>query len=260
MARFTVDFYSNSLRRPVQFKIFIPNDFSNEWKPEQKSKKMRTIFLLHGYRCGPENWVGENLATLYNFALVMPNGENGFYLNGLSSGHDYETFVGVELVDYVRKTFGLAKSPDETFVMGFSMGGFGALHTAFAYPETFGKTVALSSALIIHSTSKMKKGEDNGMANYDYYRECFGELGNLENSRNNPEILIEEILKNKKRMPKIFMACGEQDFLLEENRSFHKFLSEKNVPHIYLESPGGHDFTFWDEYVKKFLPMLIDER
>lgn len=62
-------------------------------------------------------------------------------------------------MDYVRRVFRLAKDGSETYIMGLSMGGFGALHTAFAYPETFGKVAALSSALIVHEVAGMSEGK-----------------------------------------------------------------------------------------------------
>ena len=261
MAHIQVEFYSNCLCRPVQFKMLVPNDFNDHWQPEQKRKgqRMKTLFLLHGYTGAAGNWVPEYLATLYNFAIVMPNGENGFWIDGISTGHKYGSFVGVELVDYLRKTFQLAMSPDETYVMGFSMGGFGALRAALAYPERFGKVAALSSALIIHSKARMKPGDPDTHANYEYYRECFGDLETVEQSRNNPEVLVDELLAAHREPPQIFMACGTEDFLLEQNRQFHGFLEGRGVPHRYFESRGGHNTAFWDEYAKKMVELMFEE-
>lgn len=45
--------------------------------------------------------------------------------------------------------------------------------------------------------------------------------------------------------------------MLENNRQFHKFLDTNNIPHVYLESGGGHDMTFWNEYVVKFTDMMF---
>ena len=56
------------------------------------------------------------------------------------------------------------------------MGGFGALHTGLAYPDTFGKVAALSSAFIHHEVAKMEPGGGNSVANYEYYRQCFGDV------------------------------------------------------------------------------------
>lgn len=57
------------------------------------------------------------------------------------------------LVDYLRRTFGLATRADNTYIMGLSMGGFGALRTGFYYPEIFGRIGAMSSALIVHEVA-----------------------------------------------------------------------------------------------------------
>ena len=253
MANINVKFFSNALNRKVSFDMYIPND-----SPEEKSRKMKVLFLLHGYTGDAWNWVPEHLAQKYNFAVVTPNGENGFWLDGLSTGHKYCTFVGSELVGYIRRTFGLALTPDDTYIMGLSMGGFGALHTAFTYPENFGKTAAMSSALIIHEIAKMKPGDDNGMANYAYYRECFGELETVEESDSNPEVLVKR-LKEKGSIPAIFMSCGTEDFLIENNRQFHSFLQDIDVPHTYFESKGSHDMDFWNEYTEKFVELMFGE-
>ncbi len=145
MAYFTVRLFANSLRRRTTFEMFIPNDIREDIPHEEKKGKIKTLFLLHGYTGDAGNWVPEYIAEKYNFAIVMPTGENAFWLDGISTGHNYCTFLGEELVNYVRKTFGLAMSADETCIMGLSMGGFGALHTAFRYPDVFGKTAALCS-------------------------------------------------------------------------------------------------------------------
>ena len=146
---------------------------------------------------------------------------------------------------------------EDTYLMGFSMGGFGALHTALAYPETFSKTAALSSALIHNGVAQMKEGEANEIANYDYYRMCFGDPDKLAESDNNPEYLIKKLIAAGKKIPEIFMACGTEDFLLEPNRAFHKFLEDQKVEHVYLESKGIHDMKFWQEYAEKFIPMMF---
>ena len=97
--------------------------------PKYSENSTKTLFLLHGYTGDAENWVPEYLSDKYNFAVVIPSGENSFWLDGRSTGHQFCKFVGEELVDYVRRVFRLAKDGSETYIMGLSMGGFGALHT-----------------------------------------------------------------------------------------------------------------------------------
>lgn len=262
MAFFNIEYYSNTLNRATSFKMIIPNDPRKSEDSEKKltsfqKRPMKTLFLLHGYTGKGDNWVPENLCEQYNFAVVCPTGENGFWLNGLSTGHAYQTLVGEELIEYVRKTFNLAKKRDDTYIMGMSMGGFGAFHTALAYPEVFSKTAALSSAFIHHEVANMKPGSSNPIANYDYYRECFGEPKKLLRSENNPETLIKKLIKENKKIPEIFMACGTEDFLIEPNRAMHKYLEKHKVNHVYWEDSGIHDMIFWQKCIQKFIPIMF---
>ncbi len=261
MAHLQIEFYSNCLCRTVTFKMILSNDPSDGWQPPQKRADlpMKTLFLLHGYTGSPYNWVPEHLATLYNFAIIMPSGENSFWVDGLSTGHRYGTFLGEELPAYVEKTFRLTLSPEDTCIMGLSMGGFGALHTALAWPDRFGKVAALSSALILHDKTHMKPGDPDTHANYEYYRECFGDLETAPQRRVNPEVLVDELLAARRPLPQIFMACGTEDFLLENNRRFHRFLTDRGVAHQYFESPGSHDDKFWDEYAVKMVHLMFGE-
>ena len=260
MASFQIRYYSNCLRRCVSFLAYLPNDPRGDVPPMEEKyadRGMKTLFLLHGYTGDAWNWVSEELAMKYNFAIIVPSGENAFWIDGLATGHQFGTFLGVELVDYVRKTFGLAMRKEDTFIMGFSMGGFGALRTALKYPETFGKAAAWSSALIVHEVAKMTPGYDNGVANYDYYRECFGEPSKVLESENNPETLVKQLKAEGKELPEIIMACGTEDFLIGPNRAMHQFLTEQGVAHIYWEDAGIHDMVFWGKCVEKFVPVMF---
>ena len=255
MAYFRIEYYSKALRRETSFEVMIPCD-PREGMPAPEGP-MRTLFLLHGYTGKAGNYVPFDLPYKYNFAIVMPSAENSFYLNGLSTGHAFQTLVGEELVEFVRKTFGLAGDPANTGIAGLSMGGFGALHTGLAYPRTFGKIGAMSSAFIHHEVARMKPGQGNEIANYDYYRECFGEPALLEESDNNPETLIRKLKAAGEKIPEIYMACGTEDFLIENNRAMHRFLEAEGVPHEYHEGPGIHDMVFWTEYIQKIVRWMF---
>lgn len=258
MANFYIELYSQCLNRPTSFKMIVPTD----QKDPEPGREMRTVFLLHGYSGKGDNWIPEDLIEKYHFAVVCPTGENGFWLNGLSTGHAFQSFVGEELVSFVQRTFGLATKRENTYVCGLSMGGFGALHTALAYPQVFSKAIALSSALIQREVAGMRPGMGNNVANYEYYRECFGEPEKLMESENAPETLVKKIIASKGAlpMPEIYMACGTEDFLLKNNREMHTFLTEQQVAHTYLEWPGIHDMKFWHEALYKFIPEVMASR
>lgn len=217
MAHLTVKYFSECLIRHTTFEMYLPNDARANLPWEQgenpyRKRPMKTLFLLHGFSGSAENYVPEYLSEQYNFAVIAPNGENGFWLDGISTGHKFCTLLGEEMPDYVHKTFGLANSAEDTYILGLSMGGFGALHTGLAYPHRFGKIGAMSSALIVHEVAGMKDGQGNEVANYEYYRECFGQPDRVLGSDNNPETLVDKLLSENKKMPEIYMSCGTEDF------------------------------------------------
>lgn len=261
MAYINVKYRSKALNRPVRFEVFMPNapDTLLPWENSKEGcRGLKTLFLLHGYSESGFNWVPEHLAAQYGFAVVIPDGENSFYLDSPATGHKFCTFVGEELPEYVERTFGLAARPEDTGVLGLSMGGFGALHTGLCYPGRFGKIGAMSSALIVREVAGMTEGTGNGVANYEYYRQCFGEPSELLGSDNDPEALVDKLLKKGEKLPEIYMCCGTEDFLLETNREFHRFLESRGAEHIYKESPGSHDMGFWSEYTAKIVKWMFD--
>lgn len=263
MAVFQVDYCSMSLRGIVDFKVILPNDLFPEMMKGNPcyARPAKTLFLLHGYSGSSKDWISgtriDELARRYNLAVVMPSCGNSFYLDAKGTGRAYCRYVGKELVDYVRSTFGIAKRREDTFIGGLSMGGFGAIHTGLAFPDTFEKIVALSPALIIHDIEKMKEGDSDRTADYYYYASVFGKLDKLENSPNNPEYQIRTLKKEGKRIPPIFCAIGTEDFLIGGNRAFKKFLDKENVPHTYIESKGIHNWDFWNEYLEESIKWLL---
>lgn len=266
MALFQVNTYSQALSRIITFHFILPNDAPVEiiGPNPNYERPTRTLYLLHGFSGSTQDWLTgsliQELSLKYNLAVVMPAGENSFYLNGKGTGRGYETFTAEELPDYCQKTFGLSDKPEDNIIGGLSMGGFGAIHTALKYPNRFGKMFGLSSALIVNSIKGMKPGSRNDIADYDYYTQIFGDPDRLDESENNPEYLVTERLKKGETIQPIFMACGSEDFLLNENHEFRDFLVKKGIDVTYKESPGIHDWKFWNEYLEPAIQWALDAK
>ena len=248
---------SPALMRPADFTVFMPDDvmFGPTDANPHYARPTKVLLLLHGYTVDNYEWLyfshPYEMAMNYNLAVVIPSTDSSFYLDRPGTGNKMGTFVGKELVEYMRKTFGLAMTPEDTIVGGYSMGGFGALHTALAYPENFGCALGLSSALIIHDIAGMKPGvpQPGVIADYDYYREVFGDLDHVEESVNNPEVLVKNLLAEGKKLPRLYMTCGDNDFLLQTNLRFRDFLAENGVDVTYVQGEGVHNFEFWNKAI-----------
>ena len=77
----------------------------------------------------------------------MPSGENSFYVDQLVPNNNFGAYIGRELVEMSRRMFPLSHRREDTFLAGFSMGGFGAIRNGLKYYDTFGYIAVLSGAL-----------------------------------------------------------------------------------------------------------------
>lgn len=264
MAIHHVRFRANSLTANGEFYLLLPDKQIPPFMANNAhyQRPIKTLILLHGYSGDCTDWLYnapvQDYMIKYNLAIVMPSGGLNFYLDKIESGRQYCKYIGEDLINYLRDTYGIAKEKEHTLIGGLSMGGFGAFHTGFAYPGCFSGIIALSSALIIHKLKDMKPGmSDPVMANYEYYIDTFGDLSKAEQSDNNPEVLFLKNKKNSIENPKIFMACGKQDFLYQDNLMMKQFLESENADFKYVESDGLHSWDFWipkcEEAIKYFL-------
>ena len=57
-------------------------------------------------------------------------------------------------------------------------------------------------------------------------------------------------LLNKKQPLALIFDCGMDDFFLEANRAIKREMDYRNIPHTYIERPGGHNWDYWREAVQ----------
>lgn len=255
MAIMQVTMLSQCLMRTVPVTVIVPSDkMPTPGMPVREDKPYKTLYLLHGVLGSTMDWlVGTRIARFAeenDLAVVMPSGENRFYVDQ-PKGHDfYGGFIGEELVEQTRKMFNLSKKREDTFIGGLSMGGYGAFRNGLKYSETFGSIVALSSAFICDTVLERTNEAELFFERRDYAEACFGELDKLAGSDMDIKFLAKQIAAEGKQFPNIYMACGVDDSLLAENDSVAALLEELGANVIYKTGPGGHEWDFWDTYIK----------
>lgn len=265
MALISANYFSKELMRIVPFQMVLPNDVPDFVQEGNVcyQRNTKTLFLLHGFTGNSMDWITgslvRELSQKYNLAVVMPSGDNSFYVDAKGTGRAYATFIGEGIVRYVVDTFCLSGRKEDMIIGGMSMGGFGALLAGLKYSDTFGKIFGFSNALIIHKIKNMQPGMQDEIADYDYYTSVFGKLDEIEESDKNPEYLIKKLKKEGKKVPPIYMACGTKDFLLEENREFSKFLKREKIDHEYHEDEGIHDWSFWNHYLESAIKWAVED-
>lgn len=260
MAIIEVNFISKCFMRTVTFNAIIPVDKFGPQAENAEQKPLKTLYLLHGIFGNYTDWVNgtriQAWAEANDLAVIMPSGENRFYLDDEKSGELYGEFIGKELVEFTRKLFPLSDKREDTFIAGLSMGGYGAIRNGLKYAENFGCVIGLSAALV-HDTWK---DADNSAPIFtfrrSYYEAVFGEYDKVKGSDKDPKALLLKLKEEGRPVPKMYLCCGTEDGLVTANRDFRDFLNENGVDLTYVEGPGKHDWVFWDTYIKKVLDWL----
>ena len=260
MAIIEVNFISKCLMRTVTFNAIIPVDKFGPQAENAEQKPLKTLYLLHGIFGNYTDWVNgtriQAWAEANDLAVIMPSGENRFYLDDEKSGELYGEFIGKELVEFTRKLFPLSDKREDTFIAGLSMGGYGAIRNGLKYAENFGCVIGLSAALV-HDTWK---DADNSAPIFtfrrNYYEAIFGEYDKVKGSDKDPKALLLKLKEEGRPVPKMYLCCGTEDGLVTANRDFRDFLNENGVDLTYVEGPGKHDWVCWDTYIKKVLDWL----
>ena len=67
--------------------------------------------------------------------------------------------------------------------------------------------------------------------------------------------LADRFLKEPQRAPRMYMACGTEDFLFDANEHFFARFG-KELPIEYHTEPGNHTWDFWDRYIERILAWL----
>lgn len=262
MAIIEADFFSKVLMRRVPFIAVLPTDRVIQGKYEELPPNgYKTMYLIHGITDDDTDWLtGTRIkfwATERNMAVIMPSGDNSFYIN-TPSGSDYGEYIGRELVEQTRRMFPLSRKKEDTFLAGQSMGGFGAIRNGLKYNNTFGSIVALSAALHI-----FEPGYDHNDQDPLGTLLPFGNMDKAAVSDKNPRVLVQELVRKKKEdpstpIPRIYMDCGRQDSLHAANMTFLQYLKENGIDVTYQDDDGVHGWDYWDKrmpYALEWLPL-----
>ena len=209
---------------------------------ENPSRKYPTLYLLHGFGDDQTAWtevgrahrIADNLIAsgqAKEMLIVMPYGHpTGLPYNQVPEGYGSQNDAAMvrdlddTLIPWVQQHYRAASEKENRAIAGLSMGGGHSIRTALATND-FAWVGAFSAA----APENAKLTE-----------------------------LAKDLGQFKSQLELFWIACGEDDFLLQRNRDFVQQLKQAGVPHQYVESPGGHNWSVWrDDYLPKFLPMLF---
>lgn len=248
MALIQLNFESETIGRTVEVMVILPVENSTQ-------NVFSTIYLLHGLMGNHMDYLNHTdilqWAMVREIAVVMPNGENSYYVDWSHPFHAYGQFIGEELVWRTRQMFPLSSQVQNTMLAGLSMGGFGALRNGLKYTDTFGYVAALSSALNIY-----EKPEQIILPQ----EKPFLNLENGSQTDKNPRWLANQcaLSKNQNNL-KLFLACGLEDPYFNLNLNFSNELQNLGFSVKFHSEHGKHDWSFWNPALKAAIDWFYDQ-
>lgn len=242
---------SKLMAREMPYRVIFPTNYSAE-----KDKRFPAIYLLHGLTGHFDNWADKtkltDYAKNYNYIIVMPEGDNGWYSDSASVPHDkYESYIIAELIPEIDKKYRTISDRRHRAVAGLSMGGYGSIKFGLKYPEMFSLVGSFSGALGAASFNEKNAGGIGKSIDA-----IFGAVEGEKRQSNDIFKIVKEMPADKiKNLPFIYLDCGTEDFLIQSNRDFAALLLEKKIPHEFRQLPGKHDWKFWNAEVNEFLEV-----
>lgn len=245
----------------VEFDVYLPEcPFGG--KPEDfylPGKELPVLFTLHGGGGTHSEWSRmtrvEELAERKGLAVVCPTMRDSDYTNMYYGAPWFDWLTG-ELYDYVHAIFPLSRDPAKNFVVGQSMGGYGAIQCVLRHPELFACAGLFSSGVGILDQIANRTGVHSGGPSSGKTLAAYGPPSEIYGSDNDSYHLAVELAKSGKPLPKIYSVCGTEDHCYPGNIKLRDILRENGYDLTWVEGPGAHTWDFWYKYLPEFLDWL----
>jgi S-formylglutathione hydrolase FrmB len=247
---------SRILKRVVHYCVYLPSGY-DVGATQHPVQRYPVLYFLHG--------LGDNEQTLFNsggwtllddlrrqhkmgdFLIVAPEGRRSFYINSADGSVRYSDFFLQEFMPYIEGKYRIRPGREWRAISGISMGGYGALRFAFAYPERFSAVSAQSGALITESPEQVDTAEKAGAPLGGVLSSVFGNPINVPHwNENNPLLLAKKNAASLKRLA-IYFNCGQDDnYGFEKGAAqLHDELQKEGVKHEYHPYPGDHSIGYF---------------
>ena len=248
---------SHILKRNVHYCVQVPGNYD---KPDAAGQPQRfpVLYYLHGLGDNEQSFSRSGGWTLIedlraqgkigDFLIVAPEGFASFYINSADGAERYSDFFLREFVPYIEKKYRVLPGREARAITGISMGGFGALRFAFAYPEMFSAVSAQSAALVLETPEQLNViAQERSPEMVDAFAPLLGNPINIAHWKANDPFTLAR--KNKAALKKtaIYFNCGQaDDFGFERGAaSLDKQLSSEGIAHEYHPYPGGHSMNYF---------------
>ena len=230
----TVEYNSTTVGATRKTLVYLPPGYSTD-------KKYPVLYLLHGIGGDEEEWhhnghpeiIFNNLLAdnkVVPMIIVLPNGRaqkndraEGNIMAAAPAFANFEGDLIKDLIPFIESKYSVKADRESRALAGLSMGGGQSLNFGLAHLETFAWIGGFSSA---------------------------------PNTKP-PEELVPDPEKAAKMLKLLWISCGDHDGLISFSQRTHRYLKEKNVPHLWHVDSGVHEFAVWKNDFYLFSQLIF---
>ena len=269
-----------------------------------RDRRYPVLFYLHGLSGNERNWVdnGSLDRTLDSLMaaghpeaiVVMPDGDDSWYTtwNTLVTSAmcaadtsrreaverycvpwpHYDDYIARDIVQHVDDRYRSIPDRAHRGIAGLSMGGYGALSLALAYPSVFGAAASHSGVLSPRllgpkpwQAPSVYAADSMGLRNastwlWRWLAPVFGR-DTIGWVARDPGRLASRVTRQVSgsgaSLPALRFDCGVDDPFIDQNRDLHATLQRLGVTHEYAEWPGRHEWVYWRTHAVESIVFLL---
>lgn len=252
--------FSRSIGAWMPYTVLLPDGY------ERGKERYPVVYLLHGFNQDHTSWfVSSELvryAASYRFIIISPKFGNSWYTNSVTQPERrFEDAFIMDLLPSIDSHYRTDTSRNARSIAGLSMGGYGALKFGVKYPGLFGFAAGFSPSMQfpagLEDTAVVAR---RSAASNASVRAAFGGTRTPQWD----EQIIPSIIDRASptALPYIYLSAGSSDNIPEVPVQMHQLadrLRRRKVSFEMHETPGGHDWKFWDAEIEQVL-MVIARR
>ena len=258
-----VSYYSTSLGTWRRLHVYTPPGY------EAGNDKYPIFYLLHGAGDSDDSWTSVGRANLIldnliaakkakPMVIVMTAGHTtraqgaggggGF----LSATDDFAKDFVTDVMPLVEKRYRVMTDRAHTAIAGLSMGGSQTLNIAIPNLQRFAYVGVYSSGLIGEVGGAGGRGGRGAAPAPDPAPAVPN-----PNSWENRNLATLDNAALKKGLKLVWFSTGKDDGLITTTRDTVDMLKKHGFNVVFEESPGGHTWINWRNYLNVFAPQLF---
>lgn len=249
----------NDKKSPIDYAVYTPPNW-------QQGERLPIVLFLHGGGGSHESFeryqadeyldAEINAGRLPRFILVSPNGDNGFWMNWADGSYHYQDWVLNDVFPKVQADYQTLGCPENCYLAGISMGGFGVLRFAYVAQDTFSAVSAISAPIFSREQAEQQKPSWFIRLLFPFDR-IFSEDKSQMAESDPYRVWSKERAVNASRL-QLIVGDGDRKGIVDSNQQLHQHLVEQKIEHDYYVFSGGHKWMYWVPNMNRVFSFLLN--